>query len=95
MPPGRPNVTAERGYGRFHFRQCSFTISVGAGACRASQHFGCGRYSQQHHRADGNLARPTQDAVTLLEREAGTSFDPELVQKFVALLPQILAVREK
>jgi len=36
-----------------------------------------------------------QDAVTLIQREAGTSFDPELVKKFVGILPQILAVREK
>jgi putative two-component system response regulator len=40
-------------------------------------------------------AWPIQDAVTLIQREAGTSFDPELVQRFVAILPQILAVREK
>jgi putative two-component system response regulator len=36
-----------------------------------------------------------EDAVALLQREAGTSFDPELVKTFVAILPQILAVREK
>src|SRR4051812_6042213 len=40
-------------------------------------------------------AWPIEDAVTLIQREAGTSFDPELVKKFVAILPQILAVREK
>ena len=40
-------------------------------------------------------AWPVEDAVTLIKREAGTSFDPELVQKFVAILPQVLAVREK
>jgi putative two-component system response regulator len=40
-------------------------------------------------------AWPVEDAVKLIQREAGTSFDPELVQKFVALLPQILAIREK
>ena len=40
-------------------------------------------------------AWPVQDAVTWIQREAGTSFDPELVKKFVAILPQILAVREK
>src|SRR3954468_6874585 len=40
-------------------------------------------------------AWPVDDAVKLIRREAGTSFDPELVQKFVAMLPQILAVREK
>lgn len=40
-------------------------------------------------------AWPVEDAVKLIQREAGTSFDPELVQKFVGLLPQILAVREK
>jgi len=40
-------------------------------------------------------AWPVEDAVKLIRREAGTSFDPELVQKFVAILPQILAVREK
>lgn len=36
-----------------------------------------------------------EDAVTLIKREAGTSFDPQLVEKFVAILPQILAVRDK
>jgi putative two-component system response regulator len=40
-------------------------------------------------------AWPVQDAVTLIQREAGRSFDPELVQQFVALLPQILAIREQ
>jgi putative two-component system response regulator len=40
-------------------------------------------------------AWPVQDAVTLIQRESGRSFDPELVQKFVALLPQILAIREQ
>jgi putative two-component system response regulator len=40
-------------------------------------------------------AWPIQDAVTLIQREAGMSFDPELVRKFVAILPQILAVRER
>jgi putative two-component system response regulator len=40
-------------------------------------------------------AWPIQDAVAFIEREAGTSFDPELVKKFVEILPQILAVREK
>jgi putative two-component system response regulator len=38
---------------------------------------------------------PVEDAVKLIQREAGTSFDPELVQKFVAILPQVLAVREQ
>jgi putative two-component system response regulator len=36
-----------------------------------------------------------EDAVALLEREAGTSFDPELVKLFVGVLPHILVVREK
>jgi putative two-component system response regulator len=40
-------------------------------------------------------AWPVEDAVTWLQREAGKSFDPELVKKFVAIMPQILAVREK
>ena len=40
-------------------------------------------------------AWPVEDAVKLIQREVDTSFDPELVQKFVAILPQILAVREK
>jgi putative two-component system response regulator len=40
-------------------------------------------------------AWPVQDAVTLIQREAGASFDPELVKKFVAILPQILEMREK
>jgi putative two-component system response regulator len=38
-------------------------------------------------------AWPVEDAVKWIEREAGRSFDPELVEKFVALLPQILAIR--
>jgi putative two-component system response regulator len=40
-------------------------------------------------------AWPVEDAVKLIQREAGTSFDPELVHKFVAILPQILAMRER
>jgi putative two-component system response regulator len=40
-------------------------------------------------------AWPIEDAVTWIRREAGRSFDPELVEKFVALLPQILAVRDE
>lgn len=40
-------------------------------------------------------AWPVEDAVKLIQREAGTTFDPELVPKFVALLPQILEIREK
>lgn len=40
-------------------------------------------------------AWPVEDAVTLIKREAGTSFDPDLVQEFVAILSEILAVREK
>jgi putative two-component system response regulator len=38
---------------------------------------------------------PIEDAVALLQREAATSFDPELVKKFVGILPQVLAVCEK
>jgi putative two-component system response regulator len=38
---------------------------------------------------------PVEDAVTYLQREAGFSFDPELIGKFVSILPQILAVREQ
>jgi putative two-component system response regulator len=40
-------------------------------------------------------AWPIQDAVTLIQREPGTGFNPELVKKVVAILPQILGVREK
>src|SRR5262245_12031855 len=40
-------------------------------------------------------AWPVEDAVTWIQREAGRSFDPDLVEKFVALLPQILATREE
>jgi putative two-component system response regulator len=36
-----------------------------------------------------------EDAVARLQREAGASFDPELVKLFVGVLPQILAVRQK
>src|ERR1700747_382347 len=40
-------------------------------------------------------AWPIEDAVALLQREAGTSFDPALVMAFVGILPHILAIREK
>lgn len=40
-------------------------------------------------------AWPVEDAVKFLQREAGTSFDPDLVPMFVALLPQVLAIREQ
>lgn len=36
-----------------------------------------------------------EDAVALLEREAGRHFDPALVPAFVAILPQVLAIRER
>ena len=34
-----------------------------------------------------------QDAVALLQREAGQHFDPALVPAFIGILPQVLAVR--
>src|SRR4051812_46163346 len=40
-------------------------------------------------------AWPVEDAFALVQREAGTSFDPDLVQKFVGIRPQILDVRDK
>ena len=40
-------------------------------------------------------AWPIEDAVTWIQREAGRSFDPELVQQFVTLLPKIVAIREQ
>src|SRR3954463_3514928 len=40
-------------------------------------------------------AWPVEDAVTFLQREAGYSFDPELIKMFIGILPQILAVREQ
>jgi len=40
-------------------------------------------------------AWPIEDAVAYIRREAGKSFDPELVQKFVVLLPRILEIREQ
>src|SRR3954454_3978523 len=40
-------------------------------------------------------AWPVQDAVTLIQREAVTTFDPELVKIFLAILPRILEVREQ
>lgn len=36
-----------------------------------------------------------EDAVALLEREAGKQFDPALVPVFVGILPQVLAIRER
>jgi len=35
------------------------------------------------------------DAVKLIEEEAGEHFDPELVEKFVEIMPEILALREE
>ncbi|WP_326539640.1 HD domain-containing phosphohydrolase [Pseudorhodoferax sp.] len=35
------------------------------------------------------------DAVALLEREAGKQFDPALVPAFVGILPQVLAIRAR
>ncbi|GHC80208.1 two-component system response regulator [Pseudorhodoferax aquiterrae] len=35
------------------------------------------------------------DAVALLEREAGKQFDPALVPVFIGILPQLLAIRER
>lgn len=36
-----------------------------------------------------------EDAVALLEREAGKQFDPALVPAFVGILPQVLAIRAR
>ena len=36
-----------------------------------------------------------EDAVALLEREAGKHFDPALVPAFIGILPQVVAVRDK
>ncbi|PZP92445.1 MAG: two-component system response regulator [Variovorax paradoxus] len=36
-----------------------------------------------------------EDAVALLEREAGKQFDPALVPVFVGILPQVLGIRER
>ena len=36
-----------------------------------------------------------EDAVALLEREAGRQFDPALVPVFVQILPQVLAIRAR
>lgn len=36
-----------------------------------------------------------EDAVALLEREAGKQFDPALVPVFIGILPQLLAIRER
>jgi len=36
-----------------------------------------------------------EDAVALLEREAGKQFDAALVPVFVGILPQLLAIRAR
>jgi putative two-component system response regulator len=36
-----------------------------------------------------------QDAVAFIEKEAGEHFDPQLVKRFVAILPQILEVKNR
>ncbi len=40
-------------------------------------------------------AWPIEEATALIEREAGKSFDPVLAEKFLSILPQIVAAREK
>jgi len=37
----------------------------------------------------------TEDAINLLKEEAGEHFDPDLVDKFVEIMPQILEMKEK
>ncbi len=36
-----------------------------------------------------------EDAVELLKKEKGKHFDPDLVDKFVSILPEILEIRER
>ena len=38
-------------------------------------------------------AWPVDDAVDFIEKNAGTHFDPEIVENFIACLPEILAIR--
>lgn len=38
---------------------------------------------------------PVEDAVALLQRESGKHFDPELVELFIARLPEVLAIKQQ
>lgn len=40
-------------------------------------------------------AWPIEDAVALIKEESGTSFDPRLVDIFLDILPEFIAIREK
>ena len=40
-------------------------------------------------------AMPVEKAVSILQADSGTHFDPELVDAFVRILPEILAIRER
>ena len=40
-------------------------------------------------------AWPVEEALELLQREAGRHFDPALVELFIRLLPQMLAIRAR
>ncbi len=40
-------------------------------------------------------AWPVEDAINLLKTEAGTHFDPELVDKFLNCIPQILDIKDQ
>ncbi|SMG64946.1 [similarity to] response regulator receiver (CheY-like) modulated metal dependent phosphohydrolase, partial [methanotrophic bacterial endosymbiont of Bathymodiolus sp.] len=35
------------------------------------------------------------DAIDLLKKEAGSHFDPELVDKFLSIMPQIIEIKDK
>ena len=36
-----------------------------------------------------------EDAVELLKKEKGKQFDPDLVDNFISILPEILEIRER
>ena len=36
-----------------------------------------------------------QDAINLLQQEAGTHFDPDLVEKFLSIMPQVIEIKDE
>jgi len=36
-----------------------------------------------------------EDAIALLEKEAGAHFDPELIEKFINIIPEIIEIKDK
>ncbi|WP_022653628.1 hypothetical protein [Aquaspirillum serpens] len=45
--------------------------------------------------AGDKRAWPIEDAVNFLKEQSGKHFDPNLVAHFLAILPEVLAIRQR